>query len=129
MENNFVYSQATFPGPLPLRVTRGPADPHLVPVRVGDNIKAAADKGRINELSLGLKFDVRLEKHQLAVRLNGQPLVDGIARPDDSKWIDFKLQPAIVQQGVNRLEVAMLEHGAEPGALLEQVWVTVGYRN
>jgi len=126
----WAFLRASAPVPLPLEITGGPTDPHMVPVRIGDNIQEAADRGILKSLSLGLKFERSVNQQGLEVRFNGEAVGDGIASPDDSGRIDFTLKPAIVKQGVNQLAVAMRECASVPeaGPRLVQIYVTVRYR-
>ena len=121
---------ASAPLPLPVAITAAAAQRHPVPVRIGDNIQAAADGGSLKSLSLGLKLDADAKPERLVVRFNGHAVGDGARRADDSKWVDFPLEPAIVKQGINQLEVAMRDSGPKTeDAQLVQVWVTVRYKS
>jgi len=122
---------ASAPLPLPVPIAAASAQRHAVSVRIGDDIQTAADGGALKSLSLGLKLDADPTRLGLVVRFNGQRVGDGARRADDSNWIDFPLQPAIVKQGINQLEVAMREPGpkTEDAPQLVQVWVTVRYKS
>ena len=81
---------------------------------VGDNVKAADDKGRLKGLKLVLTFTQQVEESSLALHFNGHLLQDGRVTGDGARQIEYRPAPQRINQGRNRLQAMLVSTTDDP---------------
>ena len=129
------YAIASHPGQLPLELNRGnPGPAATLELPVGDDVEAAGRSGRPGSVRLDLDVEGLGRGERLAGRLNGGGLAleagqsDGEDAPAGQKRLGCPVQPEMVRQGINELEVWLEKGRRRPEKLrLRGVWLTVKY--
>ncbi len=103
-------------------VTLAVGEPQTTTLTVGDNVLWGKEQGIVPELKLALRVDSLLRPQDLSVKLNGQVLSYGILRAFEYGWLEYTLNPEMVKQGANSLEL-LSTHGAEVGGEVPDVVV------
>ena len=123
------YQRASAMPPLPMSLGGAAGGrAHMIPARVGDDVAAAQQAGRLRDVTLRVQAKGAVAGDKLAVALNDQRAQQAVTRADT--WTEFPLEASAVRQGVNQLKVAIAgraESAAEP-LVVEQVQVRVRYR-
>ena len=129
------YAIASHPGQLPLELGRGnPGPAATLELPVGDDLEASGRSGRPGSVRLDLDVEGLNRGERLAGRLNGGGLALEAGEPagEDAaagqKRLGCPVQPEMVRQGINRLEVWVEKSGTRGGKpTLRGVWLTVNY--
>jgi len=105
------YQRASAPVPLPLVVGRRAGDKRqTMPIRIGDDIPAAVQNGKLRDVILKLKARGTIAGDVLTVRFN-----DATAQVkvyDDKGLSDVRLPPRAIKRGVNQIELTIAGRGA-----------------
>lgn len=101
LAGGLAYRNVPLLGPgRPCRIT--PAAPLSVDMVVGDNLVAAAQRGRQPDVKLHVEAPSVTKAEQLQVQINGTILVDPAMRDG---WLDYPVPASALQQGGNRIEI------------------------
>jgi len=112
---------------LSLGATAG-GNPHVIPLRIGDDVAAAHRVGRFRDAVLRLQAKGMTSGDTLAVALN-----DGafeMAGNDRGTGMELPLKPQAIEQGVNQLKLTIVQRGeaaAEP-MTIEHIGVKIRYQ-
>jgi len=102
----------------PVKLAPGKATTIEIPVAAAVSSKS----GLSVQVKVRVLADDQTKAGAMVARLNDQQLAIGV---DSGKWIEFTAEPAMVKQGVNRLELAMPAEGNQidvTDAILEIRW-------
>jgi hypothetical protein len=93
-----------------------------VELRVGDDVPSAAKHGYEATVTMRLQADAK--PGDLQVDLNGKVLSEAAAREG---WIDFRVEPAQVKLGVNRVSISHGD-GTTQETVLKDLQLAISYR-
>ncbi len=108
-------------------VTLAVGEPQTTTLMVGDNVLWGKEQGIVPELKLALRVDNVLKPQDISVKLNGQVLSYGILRAFEYGWLEYTLDPEMVKQGANSLELSSTQDEKSPAIIVEDVQLQVHY--
>jgi len=100
-----------------------PRKPLSLDIRVGADVCKKGDL--VPDVKLRLRFTQLAKAEDVSVKLNGKALANG---SKSGVWVECPVSPALVEKGMNRLEVA-LKTDATTKAILHDVLLWVRYKN
>ncbi len=102
-------------------------EPQTTTLTVGDNVLWGKGQGIVPEVKLGLRVDNLLKPQDLLVKLNGQVLSYGILRAFEYGWLEYTVDPELVKQGANSLELTSTKGKKTPDIIVEDVQLQIHY--
>ena len=98
-----------------LPLTLKPGDSQKIPMRIGDDVEAAARAGQIKRLPLEVCLKGTLKESSLSITLNGQRLAGGerivLDAEDSTFMMRYQLSAPPLKVGQNIIEVSSAEQG------------------
>ena len=101
---------------------------------VGEDIAANAPEGKTTHATLRLRISSLAQSDEVNVRLNGQELggavpAEALVNEPTTAWVELELNPEIVQEGDNLVEVELTAQRAiEEPVVLDRLDLIVHYQ-
>ncbi len=112
-------------------VTLEIAESYVTTLTLGDNVLWGKAAGVVPELKLALRVEhLYYRGHDLSVKLNGHALSTGVLQLFKYGWLEYTLDPALVQTGANSLEIEFnpWKDAGRP-IVIEDIQLQINYKN